>query len=74
MTGVEKLIKAAGSSTAVAKKLTDSGHKCTHQLVQYWRTQKYVTPRWAPIVSNEFGIPLHELNPDVYPKSFSNVA
>lgn len=72
MTGVEKLIKAAGGSPkAVADALTNEGHECSRQLVEYWKEQGYVTPRWAPIVYTKYGIPLHELNPSIYPESMS---
>jgi hypothetical protein len=72
MTVVEKLITdAGGSPSALAAKLTDSGHKCSRQLVEYWAGKGYVTPRWAQIINSQFGIPLHELNPTIYPESLS---
>jgi hypothetical protein len=72
MTGVEKLIEVAGGSpSALAAKLTDSGHKCSRQLVEYWADRGYVTPRWAQIIHSHFGIPLHDLNPTIYPESLS---
>lgn len=69
MTGVEELMKKGGSTTAIATRLSSDGRKCTHQLVQYWERQGYVTPKWAPIVYRVYGIPLHKLNPSIYPKS-----
>ncbi len=70
MTGVEKLLKKeADSASAVAARLSDEQRKCTRQLVEYWLEQGYVTPKWAPVVNRTYGIPLHELNPAIYPKS-----
>ncbi len=72
MNGVKKLLKLGnGSPSAVAAKLTDTERECSRQLVQYWLKQGCVTPQWAPRVHEVFKIPLHELNPDVYPKSFA---
>jgi hypothetical protein len=68
MTGVEKLIEKAGSPRAVAERLTAEGHTCTRQLVEYWVGKKYVTPTWAQRVNKIYEIPLHELNPTVYPR------
>lgn len=68
MTGVEKLLKKAGSASAVAAKLAVE-RPCSRQLVEYWKTCGYVPGKWAPLVNREFGIPLHELNPTIYPKS-----
>ena len=70
MTGVEKLLAAEnGSATAVAAKLTSDSRKCTRQLVEYWAEQGYVTPKWAPVVHQAYGVPLHELNPAIYPQN-----
>jgi hypothetical protein len=75
MTGVEKLLdKESGSATAVAAKLTEPDRECTRQLVEYWAKRGYVTPTWAPVVNRVYGIPLHELNPSIYPKSYSRSA
>lgn len=66
--GVEKLIAAAGGSASeVAKRLTTPERQCSRQLVEYWRRRGYVPGTWAPRVAEEFDIPLHELNPRVYP-------
>lgn len=68
MTGVEKLLKAADDSpTTVARRLSKF-RQCSRQLVEYWMRCGYVPGTWAPLVNQEFGIALHELNPDVYPK------
>lgn len=70
MTGIEKLLeKEGGSATAVAAKLTDEERTCTRQLVEYWVEQGYVTPKWAPVANRVYGVPLHELNPAIYPPS-----
>lgn len=71
MTGIDKLLKNR-TPTEVAAALTDDKRICTRQLVEYWAGKKYVTPKWAPVVHRVYGIPLHELNPDVYPRSMSN--
>lgn len=67
-TGVEKLLEAAeGSPTAVAKRLSSGERHCKRQHVEYWMKQGYVPGNWALAVEKEFGIPLHELNPAIYP-------
>lgn len=67
MNGVEKVIEAAGSPSKVAERL--SAHReCSRQLVEYWRGRGYIPGKWAPIVHQEFGTALHELNPEVYPQ------
>lgn len=69
MTGVEKVLKKCdGSPTEVAKRVTAAGKKCLRQDVEYWERVGYVTTNFAPIVSETFDVPLHELNSDVYPK------
>lgn len=68
MTGVEKLLKAeSGSASAIAKRLTRY-KPCSRQLVEYWVRSGYVPGKWAPFVNEEYGIPLHDLNPTVYPQ------
>jgi hypothetical protein len=70
MTGVEKLLeKEGGSTSAIAAKLSDPARTCSRQLVEYWRGQGYVTGKWAPVVNRVYGIPLHELNPLIYPQT-----
>lgn len=69
MTGVEKLLKKAGSATAAAAALTDDERTCSRQVIEHWKNQGYVPGKWAPAVNRVFGIPLHELNPTIYPKS-----
>lgn len=75
MTGIEKLLKAAdGSPTAVAQRLDSEARPCRRQHVEYWIKQGYVPGTWAPSVERAFGIPLHELNPEIYPKQTDHVA
>jgi len=70
--GVEKLMTAAGGSASeVAKRLTTPERQCSRQLVEYWCRRGYVPGTWAPQVAEKFAIPLHELNPRVYPQSLS---
>lgn len=72
MSGIQKLLeRESGSPSAVAATLSDEDRTCTRQLVEYWVDQGYVTPKWAPIVNRVYGIPLHELNPAIYPESVS---
>lgn len=72
MSGVKKLLKIEkGSPTKVARKLTSSDRECSRQVVQHWRKVGYVPSTWAPRVNAVYGIPLHELNPEVYPKSMA---
>jgi len=69
MTGIEKVLaKEAGSAAAVAARLTDETRACSRQLVEYWAKRGYVTGKWAPLVNRAYNIPLHELNPEIYPK------
>lgn len=68
MTGLSKVLKAAdGSPSAVASRLNTRKRPCKRQHVEYWVKRGYVPAVWAPMVSQEFGVPLHELNPAVYP-------
>jgi hypothetical protein len=70
MTGIEKLLDAEGGKpSAVAEKLTQNGRECSRQLVEYWAKRGYVTGTWAPFVNRVYGIPLHELNKTIYPRS-----
>lgn len=69
MTGIEKLIEREGSPRLVAEKLTAEGTPCSRQVVEHWVTAKRVPGRWAPLVNRVYRIPLHELNPTIYPKS-----
>lgn len=73
MTGVEKLLAAeANSPSAVAKRLSELGQKCTRQVVQHWMGAGHVPGKWAPLVNRLYDIPLHELNPEIYPESMTN--
>lgn len=70
MTGIEKLLaKESGSHSAIATRLSDESRTCSRQLVEYWAKQGYVTGKWAPVVNRVYEIPLHELNPAIYPQS-----
>lgn len=72
MNGVKKLLKLEkGSASAVAAKLSEPDRECSRQLVQYWEERGYVTPTWAVRANAVYGVPLHELNPAVYPKSYA---
>ena len=72
MSGIKKVLaKENGSASAVAEKLSSPDRECTRQLVEYWEAKDYVTPKWAPIVNRIYGVPLHELNPEVYPRNFA---
>lgn len=67
MTGVEKLLEH-GTPTEIAARLTSEDRPCVRQTVEYWGAKGYVPGTWAPIVAREFSIPLHELNPVIYPR------
>lgn len=76
MTGVEKLLAQEGAdkttaaqARAVAEKLTEAGRECSRQVVEHWVAAGYVPGKWAPLVNSIYRIPLHELNPSIYPKS-----
>lgn len=67
-TGISKVLAAAdGSPSKVAARLHTDARPCRRQDVEYWRKQGYVPPTWAPTVAEAFDVPLHELNPRVYP-------
>lgn len=66
--GLDKVLAAAEQSPSkVAARLDSDDRPCLRQHVEYWIKQGYVPPSWAPLVSQEFGVPLHELNERVYP-------
>jgi hypothetical protein len=68
MTGIEKVLKAVGGSpSALAAAVSTKERTCTRQNVQYWVRQGYVPSGWARRVGEVFDVPLHELNPAVYP-------
>lgn len=69
MTGIEKLVQKEGSARVVAEKLTEAGRECSRQVVEHWLKNKYVPGKWAPLVNKVYRIPLHDLNPSIYPKS-----
>jgi hypothetical protein len=69
VSGVSKVLEAAGgSATEVARRVATDEKPCKRQDVEYWVKKGYVPPRWAPLVSKAFSVPLHELNPNVYPQ------
>lgn len=69
--GVTRLLQLeGGKASAVAEKLSSPERSCSRQLVEYWVKKGYVTGTWAPLVYQVYRIPLHELNPAVYPKQF----
>lgn len=66
--GISKVLAAAeGSPSKVAARVSTEERPCQRQHVEYWIKQGYVPPSWAPSVAVEFDVPLHELNPKVYP-------
>jgi len=68
MTGIEKVLALEnGSATAVARRLSEY-RDCSRQQVEYWMKRGYVPGNWAPLVTREYGVSLHDLNPTVYPK------
>lgn len=72
MTGVEKLLKGRTLAEVAAALSQADKRTCSRQLIQYWREQGCITPKWALTVHRVYGIPLHELNPEVYPRGMSN--
>ena len=76
MTGIEKLLAkekdgetTAAKATLIAAKLSESGRSCTRQVIEHWVAAGHVPGKWAPLVNRIYRIPLHELNPSIYPKS-----
>lgn len=69
MTGIEKLVEKEGSASAIAEKLASAGRKCSRQVVEHWVNNGYVPGKWAPLLNRIYRVPLHELNPTIYPKS-----
>jgi hypothetical protein len=70
MTAIDEIVKTEGSPAAVAAKLTTDERPCSRQLVEYWQERGYVTPTWAQAVAKVYRMPLHRLNPKIYPKQF----
>ncbi len=69
MTAFEKLVEREGSAKVIAAKLTEAGKTCSRQVVEHWARNKYVPGKWAPLVNKIYRIPLHDLNPNIYPKN-----
>lgn len=76
MTGIEELLAkapnaetTAAKATLIAAKLTEKGRTCSRQVVEHWVKSGYVPGKWAPFVNRVYRIPLHKLNPVVYPKN-----
>jgi hypothetical protein len=76
MTGIEELLAkesdaetVAAKATRIAAKLSESGKSCTRQVIEHWVASGHVPGKWAPLVNRIYRIPLHKLNPSVYPKS-----
>lgn len=65
--GVDELISIGGSPAAIAVALSSEDRLCSRQLVEYWVKRGYVTGTWAPRVNEVYRIPLHRLNPTIYP-------
>lgn len=73
MTGIEQVLSAANDSpTEVARRVTTPDRPCKRQHVEYWVRQGYIPGVWAPRVHEVFGVPLHTLNPNLYPKADVN--
>ncbi len=76
MTGIEKLLakepsadSIAAKATLIAAKIGDKEHPCSRQVIEHWIKDGRVPGKWAPRVNRVYRIPLHELNPSIYPKS-----
>jgi hypothetical protein len=76
MTGIEKLLSKESSAESIAAKaaliaakISDEDHACTRQVIEHWIREGRVPGKWAPRVNRVYRIPLHELNPSIYPKS-----
>lgn len=66
--GLDIILAACENKPAiVASRLSTPERECSRQNVEYWIRQGYVTPGWAPRANLVFGVPLHKLNPRVYP-------
>lgn len=76
MTGIEKLLSKepsaesiAAKAALIAAKISDKERTCTRQVIEHWIAAGQVPGKWAPRVNRVYRIPLHELNPSIYPKS-----
>lgn len=70
MTGIALVLTAAKNSpTEVARKVSTPESPCSRQLVEYWIRKGYVPGVWAPRVHEVYGVPLHLLNPKIYPNA-----
>jgi hypothetical protein len=60
-------IEKMGGSLAAAKMIQElTGKPCTRDRVQKWKTHGIGVP-WHPIVHKLTGIPLPQLDPEIYP-------
>lgn len=71
LNGAERACAVVGGQTALAARLTTCGKRITPQGVSWWCRKTKAVPAkdgWAAAVSVITGLPLHELNPEVFPK------
>lgn len=62
-----KAVAAMGGAAIGAEKITSlSGRECSRHLLQKWMVNGIGVP-WHPFVHKVSKIPLHELDPDIYP-------
>lgn len=62
-----KAINIMGGPVIASQKIREmSGKPCSRDRVQKWLINGIATP-WHPIVHHLSGLPLHELDGDIYP-------
>ena len=67
--GLNRLLSITGfSASRIAHELTTHERPITKQHVQYWIRRGYVPGCWCREVHERWEIPLHDLNPHVYPE------
>ncbi len=60
-------VAAMGGATSAARKIRElTGKACTRDRVNKWQVNG-IAPPWHPIVHKLTGIPLTELDADIYP-------
>jgi hypothetical protein len=61
-------IEAMGGPLIASQKITEmTGKPCTRDRVQKWKTNG-IAPPWHPIVHKLTGIPLPQLDAEIYPR------
>ena len=67
LTAAKNAIEVMGGPVIAAQKIRElTGKACTRDRVQKWKLNG-IAPPWHPIVHQLTGIPLNELDAEIYP-------